>query len=124
MYTPIHTKNDKKDDPFVCTILLLSFLLSLGTLVFFIVEILPILHHFDSLISSKIPNELDFYHEIAQQHNHTITIIENTINDPVMFKEIKTIFYQMQRITSELNITQIQDNINQIAMILNQIIHH
>ena len=124
MYTPIHPPTPMSKNTCVSSLLLMSFILSLFTLVFFVVAIFPILQHFDHLISTQIPNQLDFYHQLAVQHNQTLTQIEISINDPILFQEIKSILSQVQRITSELNITQIQNDIHQISTILGQIIHH
>jgi len=121
-------------DPFVFSILVLIFLIILSVLIYsFVFLIYPVIKNFDQLVSNDIPAELEYLHEIIRQHNQTLTMIEgnlleyfNTTNIIVTennFHKINHIIQNVDFITSTLNVTQLQNNIQDIVNDLNKIIH-
>jgi hypothetical protein len=125
MYDSLETRPSNRKiqitiDPFLLSILILFFVLTLVCLGYLI----PFFQSFNHLVQILIPNEIEFYHQIIAQQNQTISNIEQNIFTPILLQKIQTIVIELQDITSELNITQIQTNINDIANTLNQIIHH
>lgn len=108
----------------ILTLLFLLILSLVGSIVYLIIIFNPIIYSFHQLISSKIPLEIDYYHQIIDYQNKSISFIEQKIDDSISIQDIKDIIYSIKKITSQTNITQIQDNLNDIANILNQIIHH
>jgi hypothetical protein len=122
-------------DPFLFTLILLILCSLLFCIVYYLLIFLPpIIYNFNTLIATTIPNELQYYHSLTQSHNQTITIIEKNILSYLSLSEIVVnkntlnsvdhIIFNMEGITSTLNVTQIQTNLEEIVNILNRVIPH
>lgn len=122
-------------DPFVFTLLLLIFITIIVISIYYLIIILPhVIMNFNNLIENTIPNELVYYHSLLQQHNQTLVQMENKllsylnvshiIINPDTFHTANHIIGNMDRITSTLNATQIQNNLEDIVNTLNRIIPH
>lgn len=122
-------------DPFVFTLLLLIFISIIVISIYYLIILLPpVVMNFNHLIESTIPNELAYYHSLLDQHNQTLVQIENKILpylnishiiiNPDTFRTTAHIIGNMDHITSTLNITQIQNNLEDIVNTLNRIIPH
>jgi hypothetical protein len=113
-------------EPFIFTLVLLLFLTMITLFIYYFIILLPpILLNFNTLISNTIPNELQYYHSIIDQHNQTLSAIESSISN-VLFNSnnLDHILHNMERITSSLNITQIQQDLDSIVYTLNRIFPH
>jgi predicted PurR-regulated permease PerM len=102
-------------------------LLFLGSFVsiflYLFITINPLIENFNNL-TNKISNQLDYYQSIVSLHNTTLFEIESKINNIVNKNEIPTIIDNLNRITSELNVTLIQNDLNTIANDLTKVIPH
>jgi len=121
-------------DPFLFFILLIITCIILTITIYYLVIVIPpIVYNINKLIST-IPDELQFYHTLFQEHNRTLTEIEINVSKYITLSEIivnnitlskvSDIIVNMDGITSTLNITGIQNNINDIAATLNRVIPH
>jgi hypothetical protein len=113
-----HSKQKRKAiqvsfDPFLFMLWVIFITLTLGYLI-------PFFQSAQNLLQNIIPNEIDFYHQLIQEQNQTISRIEQEIFNPKMIQQIQVILNHLQ----QLNITEVQNDIHDIANILNQIIHH
>ena len=121
-------------DPFVFTTLIIILFCIVSMMIYIFVLLTPILHNFDHLITTTIPNELDFYHNMTLHHNQTISKIEkymieylnstNIILNQNTLDNANVIVENIKEISTNLNISEIQFNLNQIVMILNKILPH
>ena len=122
-------------DPFLFTLILLILCSLLFCIVYYLIIFLPpIIFNFNTLISTTVPNELQYYHSLVQSHNETVTTIEKNILNYLSLSEIVVnkntlnsvnhIIFNMEGITSTLNVTQIQTNLGEIVNILNRVIPH
>jgi subtilase family serine protease len=105
-------------------VMMLLFLGSFASIfIYLLVTLYPSIQNVNNLIE-KISNEIDYYHSIVSLHNQTIFDIENKISNIVSKNEIISIVYNLNRITSQLNVTLIQSDLNTIANDLNKVIPH
>jgi hypothetical protein len=122
-------------DPFVFTLFLLLFITIVVISVYYLIIFLPsVIMNFNNLIENTIPNELTYYHSLLDQHNRTLVHIESNILTYMNLTNIvlntdtlqisNHIIENMDRITSSLNITQIQNNLDDIVNTLNRILPH
>jgi len=122
-------------DPFIFTLLLLLFIIIIVIFVYYLIIILPpVIMNFNNLISNTIPNELEYYHSLLKEHNQTLVQVEKNVLSYINISNIvinnKTlhksnhIIDNINGITSTLNITQIQRDLDNIVNILNRIIPH
>jgi hypothetical protein len=95
-------------DPFTFSISLLIFICILSCIVFYLIY---------------LQNEIEFYHQVVAQQNQTIYQIENKILNQILnddnMQKINTILYNIERISTQFNITQIQNNLQDIAKVIN-----
>ena len=122
-------------DPFLFTLILLILCSLLFCIVYYLLIFLPpIIYNFNTLVAITIPNELQYYHSMIQSHNGTVTTIEKSILNYLSLSEIivnkntlnsvNRIIFNMEGITSTLNVTQIQSDLGSIVNILNRVIPH
>jgi len=122
-------------DPFIFTLLLLIFISIIVISIYYLIIIFPpVITNFNNLIENTIPNELVYYHTLLHQHNQTLVQMENFILPYLnvshiiinrdTFQTTNRIIGNMDRIDSTLNITQIQNNLEDIVNTLNRIIPH
>lgn len=122
-------------EPFIFTLLLLFCISIIVGFVYYLVFLLPpVIMNVNVLVSSTIPNELMFYHSLLSEHNETLVQIEKNILtytnvssiiiNPNTLDLSNRIIRNIDRITTTLNITQIQDNIEDIVNTLNRILPH
>ena len=122
-------------DPIIFTLFILIISIIIATIVYYMFFILPsIFINFDTLVSKTIPNELQFYHSLFEQHNQTMYQIETSLLKYLDRSEIilnnhtlstiNHIINNSEEITSSLNITLIQNNLNDIVNTLNRILPH
>ena len=122
-------------DPIIFTLFILIICIITTTIVYYMFFVLPaIFINFDTLVSKTIPNELQFYHSLFEQHNQTIYQIETHLLNYLNRSEIilnnhtlstiNHIINNSEEITSSLNITLIQNNLNDIVNTLNQLLPH
>lgn len=105
-------------------VMMLLFLGSFASIfIYLLVTLYPSIQNVNNLIE-KISNEIDYYHSIVSLHNQTIFDIENKISNIVSKNEIISIVYNLNKITSQLNVTLIQSDLNTIANDLNKVIPH
>jgi hypothetical protein len=122
-------------EPFIFTLVLLLFLTIIASFIYYLVILLPpILLNFNTLISNTLPNELQYYHSIIAEHNQTLSGIEsnilhylnisNILVNPENLDRSVHILRNMDRITSALNVTQVQQDLDSIVNTLNRILPH
>lgn len=122
-------------EPFIFTLLLLFFLCMIVIFVYYLIILLPpVILNFNNLVENTIPNELEYYHSLLKQHNQTLNLIENNILsymnvsdiiiNPNTLQKSNQAIQNMVLITSSLNITQIQMNLEEIVSILNRVLPH
>lgn len=117
---------------FVCLIVIVFVFV-----LFFVITIIPVISNFNQLISVTIPNELDFYHQIVLEHNQTIYRLEMKIEryidvaeivvNPKVLSQVVAVISNMDKITNTINVTKIENNLDEIQNDLNaiaQIIQH
>jgi hypothetical protein len=102
-------------DPFIISVVILLFVISISLVIIYLVKL-------------NLYHEIQFYHQIISQHNETITKIENKILgyslqiDQIISSNnteiINKIIAQIDKITSELNVTQLQNNIQEITKVI------
>jgi len=110
-------------DPYIFTLIILIFVLFTSALVYFtLIFFIPCINNFNHLTSERIPNEIDFIHQFLTQQNKTINDIESKM---IIMNEIKInhIIQNLEIITTNLNVTQLQNNIQNIVNDLNKVIH-
>lgn len=122
-------------DPFLFTLLLLITLTIIVVCVYYLIIILPpLIYNMNYLLSQTIPKEIQYYHSLFEFHNQTLTYLEDLVLKNLYTSEIvfnnntlyqtNRIVHNMDIITSTLNVTQIQDNINDIVNTLNRLFPH
>lgn len=88
----------------------------------------------DNLLNN-ISTDIDYYNEVIRQHNETITILENKLelilnaindnfNNQEFIDEIKNIVFNINNITSDLDVDQLQKDIHTIACALNKALNN
>lgn len=128
-YTEIISKSRKcskiRYDPLVASLVAcfgLIFLFGIGYCIFILI---PAVQNFNILIQNIIPQELNFYHQIVSQHNQTIFLIEHQVLDVLNRNNVNNFtqtLHQINLITQEMNMTQIQYDLTQIVYLLQHII--
>lgn len=84
---------------------------------------------------NNVSNHIDYYNEIIKEHNETITILENKLellldaindnfNNQEFIDEIKNIVFNINNITSNLDVNQLQKDIHTIACALNKALNN
>ena len=97
-------------DPFTFSISLLIFVSILTCIVYYLL-------HFN------LESEIKFYHQVVFNQTLLITQIEHRIMDQVLNSEniqkMNVIINNIEKISSQFNITQIQNNLEDIAKVIN-----
>jgi hypothetical protein len=74
------------------------------------------------LLNFNLESEINFYHQIIAQQNQTLSEIEIRIKDHILSMEnlqkFNEIIFHIDRISNQLNITQIQNNLQDIANVI------
>jgi hypothetical protein len=96
-------------DPFSFAVLLLILSSILSCIIYF-------------LLNFNLESEIQFFHQILSLHNQTISKIETRIIQQILSKEnlqrINQIIINTNRISNDFNITQIQNNLQDIANVI------
>lgn len=121
MYTEINTKPKKYNriryDPILYFLCISYILLTIGFTVYLAIIISPYLKMIGEILDS-IPGEIQFYHE-------SFAMIENKINQLLSNHTIQNIdqtILNINRISAEMNVTQIQSDLSQIVVLLEHVI--
>jgi predicted PurR-regulated permease PerM len=122
--TKLNPINRIRYDPLLSILVTLFGLFFVVCFIYAGILIIPVLTNFN-LILTQIPSEINFYHNIVAQHNQTLVKLENNlliIVNSHTLKNIEETIQQVDMITKNLNVTQIQDDLKQIVSILERLI--
>jgi predicted PurR-regulated permease PerM len=123
---PIRKTSRIRYDPLLTTLVTLFGLFFVVCLIYAGIVIIPVITNFN-LILNQIPSEMNFYHNIVSQHNQTLVKLENNLaivlNSQTLNRMEETI-QQLDIITKNLNVTQIQNELKLIVSILESLIPH
>lgn len=119
-------QNRIRYDPILTfVVIILSFFL-IGSFVYLGILIVPLITQMQVLLTTTIPNEIEFYHQIIAQHNHTLVIFENQIENHLInnstLSHIKSLVVHIDQFSGKINITQIQYDLGQIVSLLQHVI--
>jgi hypothetical protein len=130
-------KSKIRFDPFVFGSFVFLIVIVFVFFLLCVITIIPVIENFNLLISMKIPNELEFYHQIVLEHNQTIYRLESKIEryidvaeivvNPKVLTQVVAVISNIEKITNTINVTKIENNLDEIQNDLNtiaQIIQH